>query len=161
MVNLTFEYEASILAITLRLRPTDVAIWALHLVWWHILVSISTLSLPYLNLTEQNPSWEPNIPSLTQEFSNIVWNQRLITVFRRAHLHLQIVTTSRYSAVANSHTQQFITAHAKSSQFVFINSFLVTDLINVFCLRPYCLANIWQQPKLYTCQFYNTYARTT
>jgi hypothetical protein len=30
--------------------------------------------------------------------------------------HLQIVTTSNYRAVANSHTLQFITAHIKSSQ---------------------------------------------
>jgi hypothetical protein len=30
---------------------------------------------------------------------------------------LQIVTTSNYSAIANSHTQQFTTARTKSSQF--------------------------------------------
>jgi hypothetical protein len=32
--------------------------------------------------------------------------------------HLQIVTISNYSAIANSHTQQFITARPKSSQSV-------------------------------------------
>jgi hypothetical protein len=31
--------------------------------------------------------------------------------------YLQIVTTSKYSAIANSHTQQFTTACIKSSQF--------------------------------------------
>jgi hypothetical protein len=30
-------------------------------------------------------------------------------------VHLQIVTTSNYSTIANSHTQQFTTAHTKSS----------------------------------------------
>jgi hypothetical protein len=30
--------------------------------------------------------------------------------------HLQITTTSNYSAIANSHTLQFTIAHAKSSQ---------------------------------------------
>jgi hypothetical protein len=30
--------------------------------------------------------------------------------------HLQIITTSNYSAVTNSHTLQFTTAHTKSSQ---------------------------------------------
>jgi hypothetical protein len=30
--------------------------------------------------------------------------------------HLQIITTSNYSAVANSHTQQFTIARIKSSQ---------------------------------------------
>jgi hypothetical protein len=30
--------------------------------------------------------------------------------------HLQIVTTSNYSAIPNSHTQQVNTVHAKSSQ---------------------------------------------
>jgi hypothetical protein len=32
--------------------------------------------------------------------------------------HLQIVTTSHYSAIANSHTLQFTTARIKSSQSV-------------------------------------------
>jgi hypothetical protein len=32
--------------------------------------------------------------------------------------HLQIVTTSNYSAITNSHTLQFTTEHTKSSQFV-------------------------------------------
>jgi hypothetical protein len=31
--------------------------------------------------------------------------------------HLQIVATSNYSTVANSHTLQFITSHTKPSQF--------------------------------------------
>jgi hypothetical protein len=30
--------------------------------------------------------------------------------------HLQIVTTSNYSTITNSHTLQFTTAHTKSSQ---------------------------------------------
>jgi hypothetical protein len=30
--------------------------------------------------------------------------------------HLQIITTNNYSAISNSHTQQFITACTKSSQ---------------------------------------------
>jgi hypothetical protein len=41
--------------------------------------------------------------------------------------HLQIVTTSNYNAIANSHTQQFTTAHIKSSQFVFTSRFLATN----------------------------------
>jgi hypothetical protein len=36
--------------------------------------------------------------------------------------HLQIVTTSNYSAIANSHTLQFITARSKSSQSAVFNS---------------------------------------
>jgi uncharacterized PurR-regulated membrane protein YhhQ (DUF165 family) len=51
--------------------------------------------------------------------------------------HLQIVTTSNYSATANSHTLKFTTAHTNSSQFVFTSRFLVTDRKNVLCLRPY------------------------
>jgi hypothetical protein len=40
---------------------------------------------------------------------------------------LQIVTTSKYSAVANSHTLQFITARTKSAQSaVFTSRCLVT-----------------------------------
>jgi hypothetical protein len=31
--------------------------------------------------------------------------------------HLQIITTSNYSAIANSHTLQFTTAHIKAFQF--------------------------------------------
>jgi hypothetical protein len=30
--------------------------------------------------------------------------------------HLQVITTSNYSAIANSHTQQFTTACSESSQ---------------------------------------------
>jgi hypothetical protein len=33
-----------------------------------------------------------------------------------AHLNTQLVTTSNYSAIADSHTLKFITAHTKSSQ---------------------------------------------
>jgi hypothetical protein len=32
---------------------------------------------------------------------------------------LQLITESNYSAIANSHTLLFITAHSKSSKFVF------------------------------------------
>jgi hypothetical protein len=54
--------------------------------------------------------------------------------------HLQMVTTSNYSAIADSHTLQFTTAHTKPSQFVFTSRLLVTDPNNVLCLRPYRLA---------------------
>jgi hypothetical protein len=50
---------------------------------------------------------------------------------------LQIVNISNYSAIANSHTLQFTTAHTEFSQFVFTSSFLLIDAKNVFCLRPY------------------------
>jgi hypothetical protein len=62
--------------------------------------------------------------------------------------HFQIVTTSNYSTITNSRTQQFTTAYTTSSQFVFINRFLVTDPNNVSCLRPYRLANVSQLTKL-------------
>jgi hypothetical protein len=51
--------------------------------------------------------------------------------------HLQIVTTSNYSAVANSHTRQFTVAHTKFSQFVLTSCFLVMDPNNVLCLCLY------------------------
>jgi uncharacterized PurR-regulated membrane protein YhhQ (DUF165 family) len=51
--------------------------------------------------------------------------------------HFQIVTTSNYSAIANSHIVQFTTAHTQSSQFVFSSCFLVTDPNSVLSLRPY------------------------
>jgi hypothetical protein len=62
--------------------------------------------------------------------------------------HLQIVTTSNYSAISNSHTLQFTTARTKSSQFAFARRFLVTDSNSVLCLRPYWLANVSQLTKV-------------
>jgi hypothetical protein len=53
-----------------------------------------------------------------------------------------MVTTVNYSAIANAHIEQFIIARNKSSQFVLTSRFLVTDPNNVFCLRPYRLANV-------------------
>jgi hypothetical protein len=61
--------------------------------------------------------------------------------------HLQIVTTSNYFAVTNSHTPQFTRARNMYPQFVFTGRFLVTGPNNVFCLRPYLLANITQLTK--------------
>jgi hypothetical protein len=58
--------------------------------------------------------------------------------------HLQIVTISNYSAVANLHTVQFTTEHTKSSLFVFASRFLVKNPSSVLCLRPYWLANVSQ-----------------
>jgi hypothetical protein len=55
-----------------------------------------------------------------------------------------MVTTSNYSAIANSHTEQFTTAHTKFPQFVFTSRFLVTDPKSVLCLHPYWLANVSQ-----------------
>jgi hypothetical protein len=43
------------------------------------------------------------------------------------HLYTQLVTTSNYSAIANSHALQFIRACTKSSQSAFTSRFLVTD----------------------------------
>jgi hypothetical protein len=51
--------------------------------------------------------------------------------------HLHIVTTNNYNALANSCARLLTTAHTKSSQFVFTSRFLITDLNNVLCLRPY------------------------
>jgi hypothetical protein len=62
--------------------------------------------------------------------------------------HFQNVTTSNYSAVANSNSLQFTTAHAKFSQFVFTSLFLAKDPNNVFCLHPYWLTNVSQLTKL-------------
>jgi hypothetical protein len=47
--------------------------------------------------------------------------------------HLQIVTTSNYSAITNLHTLQVTRAHAKSSWSPFTSCFLVMDLNNVLC----------------------------
>jgi hypothetical protein len=58
--------------------------------------------------------------------------------------YLQSITTS----IANPDILQFITGHTKSSQFVLISRFLVTDSNNVLCLRPYWLANVYQLTKL-------------
>jgi hypothetical protein len=44
--------------------------------------------------------------------------------------HLQIVTTSNYISIANLHTWQTTTAHAKSSQSAVTSRFPVTDLNN-------------------------------
>jgi hypothetical protein len=44
--------------------------------------------------------------------------------------HLQIVTTSNYSAIANSHILQFTTAHIKSSQSAVFSP--DTELIEVY-----------------------------
>jgi hypothetical protein len=62
--------------------------------------------------------------------------------------NFQIITTSNYSAIANSRTLQFTTAHTKSSLFVFTSRFLGTGPNNVLCLRPYWLANVSQLTKL-------------
>jgi hypothetical protein len=40
--------------------------------------------------------------------------------------NLQIVTTSDYSAIGNSHTRQFIRARTKISQFAFTSRCLLT-----------------------------------
>jgi hypothetical protein len=56
--------------------------------------------------------------------------------------HLQIVTTSNYSAITNSHTLQFTTARTKSSQSdIFISHCLVTDPNKVLCFRCYVLTS--------------------
>jgi hypothetical protein len=63
----------------------------------------------------------------------------LVTEFTE---HLQIVTTSNYSAIANSHALQFTTAYTKSSQSV-------SSPVDVFLLpgsRPRRLAAISHQP---------------
>jgi hypothetical protein len=44
------------------------------------------------------------------------------------HFNKRLVTTSNYSAVANLHTLQVNTAHAKTSQYAFTSRFPVTDL---------------------------------
>jgi hypothetical protein len=44
--------------------------------------------------------------------------------------HIQIVVTSNYNAIANLHTLQIITAHAKPSQSASTSRFPVTDLNN-------------------------------
>jgi hypothetical protein len=62
--------------------------------------------------------------------------------------HFQIVTTTNYSAIANSHNLQFIRAHTKSSQFALTSPFLVMNPNNVLCLRPYWLENVSQLIKL-------------
>jgi hypothetical protein len=67
--------------------------------------------------------------------------------------HLQIVTTSNYSAITNSQTLQFTTAHTKSTQFdVSSPVAAVASLASVFkslltgdCLTPR-LAAISHQP---------------
>jgi hypothetical protein len=45
--------------------------------------------------------------------------------------HLQIVTTSNYSSIANLHSLQLARTHAKSSQSSFASRILVTDLNSV------------------------------
>jgi hypothetical protein len=62
--------------------------------------------------------------------------------------NLQMVTASNYNALANSCTRLITTAHTKFSQFVFTSRFLVTDPINILCLRPYRLAKMPQLNKL-------------
>jgi hypothetical protein len=57
---------------------------------------------------------------------------------------MQIVTASNYSAIANSHTLQFSTAHTKFFQFVFTSRFLVTDPNSVLCLSSYRQVNVSQ-----------------
>jgi hypothetical protein len=53
---------------------------------------------------------------------------------------LKLVTTKKFSVLANSHTLQFTATHTKPSQFVFSISSLVTDPNNVlFCLHRYQL----------------------
>jgi hypothetical protein len=49
--------------------------------------------------------------------------------------HLQIVTTSNYSAIANSHTLQFTKARIKSSE----SAVSMTDPNNVLCFRAHVL----------------------
>jgi hypothetical protein len=62
--------------------------------------------------------------------------------------YLRRVTTSNYSAIANSYTLQFTTAHTKSSQFVFTSRFLLMDPNNGLCLHSYWLANVSQLTEL-------------
>jgi hypothetical protein len=52
------------------------------------------------------------------------------------------LTTSNYSALANSYTHLLTTAHTKSSKSVFTRRFLVKDPNNVLCLCPYWLPNV-------------------
>jgi hypothetical protein len=60
--------------------------------------------------------------------------------------HLQMVTSSNYNAIANS-CIRLTAAHTKFSHFL-TSRFLVTNPTNVFCLRPYWLANV---PRLTYC----------
>jgi hypothetical protein len=48
-----------------------------------------------------------------------------------------MVITSNYNTLANQCTRILTTAHTKSSQFVFISRFLVTDSNSILCSRPY------------------------
>jgi hypothetical protein len=81
------------------------------------------------------------VPSICVNIVRILWRVitdrfGLITEFSE---HLQIVTTSNYSVIANSHTQQFITARTQSA--VFTSRSLVTAFNTVdpstSCSRPY------------------------
>jgi hypothetical protein len=65
--------------------------------------------------------------------------------------HLQIITTSNYSAIANLHNLQITIAHAKSSQSTFTSRFLITDPNNVLCSRPCCPANASQLTHFSNC----------
>jgi hypothetical protein len=56
--------------------------------------------------------------------------------------HLQMIIIITYNVLTNSWIRLLTTAHTTSSQFVFISRFIATDPSNVFCLRPYQLANI-------------------
>jgi hypothetical protein len=58
------------------------------------------------------------------------------------------VSTSNYTALANSCTLLLTTAHSKSSQIVFTSRFLVMDPNNVLCLRSYWLTNVHKLNKL-------------
>jgi hypothetical protein len=62
--------------------------------------------------------------------------------------HLQVVTTNKYSAIANLHILQFTMSRTKSSWLVFTSGFLVTDLNNALCLCPSWLAKFSQLTKL-------------
>jgi hypothetical protein len=82
------------------------------------------------------------------------------------HLYTQLVTTSNSNSLTDLHTLK-ITVTAKYIFFyIFTSRFLVTDLNNVLCLRPYRVANTPQLNSSILCRLstnclgYNISART-
>jgi hypothetical protein len=102
------------------------------------------LTLLMLPSTSRSPKWSHKICRLELcILSYVQWlNTGFVEVGGFIEL-IQIVTSSNYSALANSRNPQLTIEHTNSSQFIFASGCLVTDFnIILFCSRRYRLVTV-------------------
>jgi hypothetical protein len=140
--------------------------WRYWCVWEYKFI---LLSLPWMlfYFSSLFPSWCMALLEIELEWDTLSRVRWLWTGFRLVVgfiEHLEIVTTSNYSAIANSHTLQFTTARTKPSQSVLslpvVAWWRIQQCPLIPCSRTYRLATVPHLTHCFNCPAYNLSART-